>query len=139
LFFRGILLWFVAVAPFLLGLIVAGSMFDGTLVGEAAKQGTRSGMSALDAAGTGPAVAASILGTLWLVIAVAVLYPAFQAMVLRWWISGLRFGELTATSHLRTGTIYGLYWRFVWMSLVLAAVVGVVGFFAVKTVFSAAD
>ena len=139
LFFRGVLLWFVVVAPFVLSQIVAGAMFDGNLAGEAAKQGTRSGASALDAAGTGPAVAASILGTLWLVIAVAVLYPAFQAMVLRWWISGLRFGELTATSHLRTGTIYGLYWRFVWMSLVLAAVVGVVGFFAVKTVFSAAD
>src|ERR1043165_3414302 len=53
-----------------------------------------------------PAAAAAILGTLWLVIAIAALYPAFQAMVLRWWISGLRFGELTATSHLRTGAVY---------------------------------
>jgi len=136
LFFRGVLLWFVAVAPFVLSLIIAGAMFDGNLAGEAAKQGPRSGASALDAAGTGPAAAAAILGTLWLVVAIAVLYPAFQAMVLRWWISGLRFGELTATSHLRTGTVYGLYWRFVWMSLLLAAVVGVVGFVAVKTVFS---
>src|ERR1043165_8957259 len=93
--------------------------------------------SALDAAGTGPAAAAAILGALWLVIAIAVLYPAFQAMVLRWWISGLRFGELTVTSHLRNGTVYGLYWRFVWMSLVLALVVGVVGFFAAKVVFGA--
>ena len=137
LFFRGILLWFVAVAPFVLGLIVAGAMFDGTPVGEAAKQGTRSGANALDAAGTGPAAAAAILGTLWLVIAIAVLYPAFQAMVLRWWISGLRFGELTATSHLRTGTVYGLYWRFVWMALVLALIVGAAGFFAAKVIFSA--
>jgi uncharacterized membrane protein YjgN (DUF898 family) len=137
LFFRGVLLWFVVVAPFVLGLIVAGAMFDGTLVGEAAKQGTRSGTNALDAAGTGPAAAAAILGTIWLVVAVAVLYPTFQAMVLRWWISGLRFGELTATSHLRTGTVYRLYWRFAWMSLVLALVVGVVGFFAAKVVFGA--
>ena len=122
LFFRGILMWFVAVAPFVLSLIVAGAMFDGTSVGEAAKQGTRSGANALDAAGTGPAAAAAVLGTLWLVIAIGALYPAFQAMVLRWWISGLRFGELTATSHLRTGAVYGLYWRFVWMSM-LAGVV----------------
>src|ERR1043165_5802494 len=84
-----------------------------------------------------PAAAAAILGTLWLVISLAVLYPAFQAMVLRWWISGLRFGELTATSHLRTGAVYGLYWRFVWMSLVLARAVGIVGFFAAKVVFGA--
>ena len=137
LFFRGVLLWFVAVAPFVLSLVVAGAMFDGNLAGEATKQGTRGGASALDAAGTGPAAAAAILGALWLVVAIAVLYPAFQAMVLRWWISGLRFGELSATSHLRTGTVYGLYWRFVWMALVLALVVGVVGFFAVKMVFSA--
>jgi uncharacterized membrane protein YjgN (DUF898 family) len=139
LFFRGVLLWFVAVGPFVLSLIAAGAMFDGNLAGEAAKQGTRSGTNALDAAGTGPAAAAAILGTLWLVIAIAALYPAFQAMVLRWWISGLRFGELTATSHLRTSTVYGFYWRFVWMSLVLALVVGIVGFFAVKGAFGAND
>ncbi len=132
LFFRGVLLWFVAIAPFVLGLSIAGAMFDATAVGEAARQG---GASALDAAGTGPAAAAAILATLWLVVAIALLYPAFQAMVLRWWISGLRFGALTATSHLRTGTVYGLYWRFVWMSLALAAVVGTVGFFAAQQVF----
>src|ERR1043165_2208978 len=97
--------------------------------------------SALDAAGTGPAVAASILGTLWLVIAIAVLYPAFQAMVLRWWISGLRFGELTVTSHLRTGSVYGLYWRFVWMSLLLGLALGIAGGIAAAIVWaiSAAD
>src|SRR5262249_9753363 len=56
----------------------------------------------------------------WSMIAVAVLYPAFQAMVLRWWISGVRFGALAVTSRLRTGAVYGLYWRFVWISLVFA-------------------
>src|ERR1044072_867736 len=124
LFFRGILLWIVVVVPFLLCLMVAAAMFDVTPVGEAAKQGTRSGANALDAAGTGPAAAAAILGTLWLVIAIAALYPAFQAMVLRWWISGLRFGELTVASHLRTGAVYSLYWRFVWMSMLAGVGVG---------------
>ena len=57
----------------------------------------------------------AVLSIGWSVIAVAVLYPAFQAMVLRWWISGLRFGELTVTSHLRTRAVYALYLRFVWM------------------------
>ena len=42
----------------------------------------------------------------------ALLFPVFQAMMLRWWLSGLRFGALTIRSHLRTGQIYGAYLRF---------------------------
>lgn len=117
LFFRGILLWLVVVVPFLLCLTVAAAMFDSSSLGAAVKSGVRGAAGAFDAAGGGPAAAAAALGTLWLVMSLAVLYPAFQAMVLRWWISGIRFGELTATSHLRTGAVYGLYWRFVWMAL----------------------
>jgi uncharacterized membrane protein YjgN (DUF898 family) len=64
-------------------------------------------------------------------IAIAVLYPAFQAMVLRWWISGLRFGALSVTSHLRTRAVYGLYWRFVWISLVFGIVFSIVAGIAV--------
>ena len=49
-----------------------------------------------------------------------ILFPAFQAMMLRWWSSGLRFGELTIRSHLRTGQIYGAYLRFLLYGLLLA-------------------
>ena len=38
--------------------------------------------------------------------------PIFQAMVLRWWASGLRFGEVAVTSRLRTAQVYGVYARF---------------------------
>ena len=38
------------------------------------------------------------------VVMAAILFPVFQAMMLRWWLSGLRFGALTIRSHLRTGT-----------------------------------
>ena len=44
----------------------------------------------------------------WLLLSIIVLYPIFQAMVLRWWTSGLRFGDVTVTSHLRTAQVYGL-------------------------------
>ena len=43
---------------------------------------------------SGPALVVAVLSFGWSVIAVALLYPAFQAMVLRWWISGLRFGDV---------------------------------------------
>ena len=123
LFFRGVLLWFVVVAPFVLGLMVAIGAVDWNAVGEALKRGgddvhePRSRRRAL-----APAAAVAVLSIGWSVIAVAVLYPAFQAMVLRWWISGLRFGELTvdvASAHRARST--RSIWRFVWMSLLAGA------------------
>jgi hypothetical protein len=55
-------------------------------------------------------------------------------MILRWWLSGLRFDGLTATSHLRTGQIYGAYLRFLWYAALFtlaAVVIGTVAFLAV--------
>jgi uncharacterized membrane protein YjgN (DUF898 family) len=52
------------------------------------------------------------------------LYPVFQAMVLRWWASGLRFGELKLTSRLRTGNVYGAYARFIGLSIAYSLAVG---------------
>jgi uncharacterized membrane protein YjgN (DUF898 family) len=64
-------------------------------------------------------------------MAAALLYPVFQAMVLRWWISGLRFGALTVASGLRTGAVYALYLRFMGISLlagVAIAIAAAIGF-----------
>ena len=44
---------------------------------------------------------------------VALLLPAFHAMVMRWWIAGIRFGEISAVSHLRTRDVYFAYLRFI--------------------------
>lgn len=44
---------------------------------------------------------------------VALLLPAFHAMVMRWWINGIRFGEIVAKSHLRTRDVYFAYFRFI--------------------------
>jgi len=122
LFFRGVLLWVVAVVPFLLGMIVAIAGVDWDVVAEAVRHGGADTVGRIEAANLGPALAVVTLSIGWSVIAAAVLYPAFQAMVLRWWISGLRFGELTVTSQLRGGVVYGLYFRFVWIALLAALV-----------------
>jgi hypothetical protein len=60
-------------------------------------------------------------------VAAALLYPAFQAMLLRWWVSGLRLTGLTAASRLRTAQIYGIYLRFLGYAIAFAIVVGVAG------------
>ena len=68
---------------------------------------------------------------------VAVLYPVFQAMLLRWWIGGLRFGELTIRSGLRTGQIYGAYLRFLGYGLlfvIAAVVIGATAAFALTAI-----
>ena len=46
-------------------------------------------------------------------------------MVLRWWISGLRLGDLTFRSHLRTGRIYGAYARFIGISILYVIAIGI--------------
>ncbi len=79
-------------------------------------------MTRIEAAGVGPALVVAMLSVGWSVLAIALFYPAFQAMVLRWWISGLRFGELKVTSSLRAGAVYRLYLRFVWYAF-LAGIV----------------
>ena len=48
-------------------------------------------------------------------------------MLLRWWASGLRFGDITVTSHLRTAADFGVYLRFLWYALLFTLVAIVVG------------
>ena len=63
---------------------------------------------------------------IWLLLSIAILYPIFQAMVLRWWVSGLRFGDVAVTSRLRTAQVYGVYARFLGYALLFTLVCGVV-------------
>jgi uncharacterized membrane protein YjgN (DUF898 family) len=59
---------------------------------------------------------------------IALLLPAFHAMVMRWWVGGIRFGEIVAVSRLRTRDIYFAYLRFIG-SLAIFALVMLVGIF----------
>jgi uncharacterized membrane protein YjgN (DUF898 family) len=137
LFFRGILFWIVVVVPLVLGLLIAIGMVDWAAVSEASQRSGTDMMSRIEGAGVAQAVVIGVIAIAWGVIAAALLYPAFQAMVLRWWISGLRFGKLTATSQLRTGAVYSFYGRFMWIALLAAVVIVVLAFIAFALVGSA--
>jgi len=122
LFFRGFVFWLLVIGPLIRGVMVAFGAVDWNALGEAYRRGPREMFNGAEGAGAATAAAFAALAVGWSLIAMAVLYPAFQAMVLRWWMSGLRFGALTVTSRLRTGAVYGLYWRFVRVSLLFAIV-----------------
>lgn len=130
LFFRGFLMWLVVVGPLAIGMMVAIGGVDWNALSEVLSRGGREAINRAEAAGAAWAAGFAVISITWSVIAIAAIYPAFQAMVLRWWISGLRFGELSVTSHLRTGAVYALYWRFVWMSMLAGLAVGIVGLIA---------
>lgn len=111
LFVRGLLLWALAVLPFLVGVVATIVAIDWKAVTSATGGDDRS--SWLDSSGLGGAVVFAALSGAWLLFAFAILYPVFQAMVLRWWVSGLRFGDVAVSSRLRTSQVFAVYARFV--------------------------
>jgi uncharacterized membrane protein YjgN (DUF898 family) len=66
-------------------------------------------------------------------------YAAYKAAEWRWWVSGVRFGEVRFESKLPASSLFGLYWKVIGWSVlfmfVLSAWVGVVvGSFAAAAV-----
>src|SRR5262249_37079859 len=58
----------------------------------------------------------------------AIAYPLLQAIVMRWWLEGLRIGPLAVTTTLRKRSIIGAYLRwFLYAALVVIVVLIAVG------------
>ncbi|TMJ01427.1 MAG: DUF898 domain-containing protein [Alphaproteobacteria bacterium] len=125
LFFRGALFWLVIVGSFGFGLLMAFDAVNWSAVGAAVRGGGDDIMGRVEAAGVAPALVVAVLSIGWSMVALAVLYPAFQAMVLRWWIAGLRFGALTPGSQLRTRAVYAIYLRFMWIALAAGVILAI--------------
>jgi uncharacterized membrane protein YjgN (DUF898 family) len=130
LFFRGFAMWLVVIGPFVVTLVVLAAQIDWTQAAAIAagmKQNPEPEiLEVLVTSIPGFIPKMMILGgTLgWCIFAAFILYPLFQAMVLRWWASGLRFGEVALTSRLRTGQVYGAYARFIGLSMAYSLAVG---------------
>jgi len=104
LFKRGWKLWLAALSPFIVGLLLAA---------------VNAGHKAPAAAGV-----VGLITVIWL-IAVPFIYGAFKAIEWRWWISGIRFGEVSFESELPAAALYGLYWKVIgWFLLIVALFVG---------------
>jgi uncharacterized membrane protein YjgN (DUF898 family) len=124
LLMRGFALWFVAIVPFTIGLVLTFRDIDWKAL--AAATGGDDAASWLEVSGLADAVVYGTLTGIWLLLSFALLYPIFQAVLLRWWASGLRFGEVTVTSHLRTAQVFGVYARFLWYTFLFTLVAAVI-------------
>jgi uncharacterized membrane protein YjgN (DUF898 family) len=97
-FKRGWWIWLVAVVP-LIVLVVLPAL------GKASSQ-----------------VASALM--LLMMVAAPFLYGLFKAVEWRWWLSGIRFGDVRFESILLRGALVGLYWKVIgWFLLIVAGFV----------------
>jgi uncharacterized membrane protein YjgN (DUF898 family) len=128
LFGRGFLMWLVVLIPLLTALgALLGIKWSGIT---AALRGGGDILGRLERASPGflEQIGLALVALAVTVALIALLFPAFHAMVIRWWVNGLRFGEIRATSHLRTRDVYFTYLRFIGY-LIAFALVMLVGIF----------
>jgi uncharacterized membrane protein YjgN (DUF898 family) len=124
LLLRGISLWALAVVPVTLGLVASLLALNEAAFKPAAAGGDLA--SWLEASGLAGAAVFAALTVVWLILCIAILYPIFQTIVLRWWVSGLRFGEVVLDSRLRVAQVFAVYARFVGYALLFTLIAGVI-------------
>ena len=128
LFARGVFMWLLVMAPLLIGIVGVLGNLDWETLGEA-MSGSEPAMTRLMmSSGTQDAIALGAVGIGASIAFAMLLFPIFQAMVLRWWLSGIRFGDLTLRSHLLKRRIYGAYLRFLGYAVLFALAAAAVGF-----------
>lgn len=131
LFLRGLPMWLLVVGPLVAALVFSATTVEWDKV-IAAASSAASGSEFINSIETAfPNVYASVVALISAatvsVLMATVLFPVFQAMTLRWWLSGLRFGALRVHSHLRTATIYRGYLRFLGYSFLFSLGASIAG------------
>ncbi len=125
LFCRGILIWLAIVLPIVVGFAAAIAVLDWPGIAAALKLNPGDAIvGALIKTRNFDVGGALAFGGVALSILLGViLYPAFKAIELQWWLAGLQLGGASANSDLRVGSLYRAYGKYV---LCLAALVIVV-------------
>jgi uncharacterized membrane protein YjgN (DUF898 family) len=67
-------------------------------------------------------------------VAAPFVYAAFKAIEWRWWIDGIRVGEVRFESDLSKGALIGLYWKVIGWSVLALAVWGAIMFGIVMSI-----
>jgi uncharacterized membrane protein YjgN (DUF898 family) len=124
LFAGGVLMWFLAVVPTTAGALATLGAVDWDKLSKAGRNDDLLGSIATS--GLSEAAGYAVATLIWVGLSIAILYPIFQAMVLRWWVSGLRFGQVAVMTRLRTAQVYGVYARFLGYAVVFTLTWGVV-------------
>jgi len=132
LLIRGFPMWLIVVGPFAAGLALTIEAVDWSAFAGIEKFSGEDLVNRIETARIADAIVYLSITVGWAIAVGVVLIPAFQAMMQRWWVSGLRFGALELTSHLQTPDIYQAYLRFLWyaflftLAMAVAVFVGVV-------------
>lgn len=129
LFIRGFLMWLAVLIPMLT--TVAALLSINWSAAMAALRGGGDVVGRIEKASPGflGQLGVAIVGSAATLALIALLLPAFHAMVMRWWIAGIRFGEISAVAHLRTRDVYFAYLRFIGYLIAFIAVLLVGVFF----------
>ena len=129
LFVRGAPIWLAIAAPIVIAFFALGAMVDWDALSDAAARSDGDAMERFFAGSPHFALVVTVaIGSIFAsIVAALLLYPLFEAITLRWWISGLRFGTVSVTSRLRTGQVYRVYLRFMLYLLLFMLVVLVAG------------
>ena len=129
LFVRGLPMWLLLFAPFVLAARGFMGAVDWKALTDALAQGGDDVMSKIEGGnpGLGAAIVFAMLMAGASITFAALLYPVFQTVVLRWWSSGLRFGDIKVRSRLRMRHLYGAYARFVGYAMLFSVAMGIVG------------
>jgi len=65
--------------------------------------------------------------SLFILIPLPFIYGAFKALEWRWWLNGIRIGEVQFESSLSRGALIGLYWKVIGWSMLLSFLLGLWG------------
>jgi uncharacterized membrane protein YjgN (DUF898 family) len=126
LFLRGLPMWLLIVGPIVVALGVLSAQIDWDALSRLMEKGDDDATKAIGKM-LAPGIGIAIAGITTSFMALPLLYPVFQAVKLRWWISGLRFGEVTVTSRLRVGQVYKVYLRLLLYLFLLSLLAGIMG------------
>ncbi len=127
LFLRGLPMWLLIVGPIIVALTVFSALIDWDTLGQLLQKGDDDAIAEMMGTMLGPGLATAVVCFTVSVVLLPLLYPVFQAVKLRWWLSGLRFGEVTVTSRLRVGQVYWVYLRLLLYLLLLGLLAGIMG------------
>jgi uncharacterized membrane protein YjgN (DUF898 family) len=132
LFGRGLIMWLVTVGPFIVATVVSALGVDWAALANDVVGDRFDDFDQAAASHPGLGILLIVVASAfaWAIVAAVVLLPAFQGMVTKWWLAGLRFGEVTVATSLRKRQFYGVYVRYLLVSiavvLVFALVVAVI-------------
>ena len=119
---RGLPLWAFTVVPFTIGAVATIHAIDWNALNTG--KGADIHATSIEGSGLeGIDVIVALTGA-WLLCSVALLYPIFHAILLRWWVSGLRFGDVAVRSRLHIAQVFGVYARFFGYAILFTAFAG---------------